>query len=159
MKLIKQLNHGIDLFKTNTKKTVFVSALIAGLMVSSMNIAQARPGEQAFQKLSNIRTSLALMGYSCRDTVGGGYQQQGQTYTIYRELRAGVSYKLVAAGNVHVKDIDILLHDENHGVIATDTSNDAIPIVDVTPKWTGRFHAAVKMHSGKGYSYLMVCYR
>ena len=91
--------------------------------------------------------------------MGGGYQQQGQTYTVYRTLLAGVSYKLVAAGNVHVKDIDITLHDQNHGVIATDTSNDAIPMVSVTPKWTGSFHAKVKMHRGRGYSYLMVCHR
>ena len=68
-------------------------------------------------------------------------------------------YLLIAAGNEHVRDIDILLHDENHNKIATDSANDPTPIVSVSPKWSGKFHARVTMYRGKGYSNLMVCWK
>lgn len=158
MKFTKQLNNATKLIKANGKKTVIAGFLLTSLILSATNIAQAAD-QQAFDKLSKVRLALTLGGYTCRDNVGGGYQQQGQTYNIYRTLYKGVNYRLVAAGNVHVKDIDIVLHDENHNVISKDDANDSIPMVDVTPKWTGKFHAKVKMHNGKGYSYIMVCHR
>jgi hypothetical protein len=158
MKFIKDLNNTISLIKTNGKKITVVSFLFTSLAFSSLNVTHAAD-RQALKKLNNIKTVLLLSGYTCRNAVGGGYLQQGQGYDDYNTLYQGTSYKLIAAGNVHVKDIDIVLHDENHNVIARDNSNDAMPIVDVRPRWTGRFHAKVKMYRGKGYSYLMVCYR
>jgi hypothetical protein len=109
--------------------------------------------------LSNIKTNLELDGYRCKKSLGGRYLQQGQAYDDYNTLYKNISYKLIAAGNMYATDIDIVLHDENHNVIAKDNSSDATPVVDVTPRWTGLFHAKVNMYSGKGYSYLMVCHR
>jgi hypothetical protein len=158
MKFIKSLNNAANLIKATGKKTVIAGFLFSSLILSSANVAQAAD-QQAFQKLAKIKLAMAVIGYTCRNGVGGGYQRQGQTYNVYRTLVKGMNYKLVAAGNVHVKDIDIVLHDDNHNVIARDNSADSMPIVDVTPRWTGQFHAKVRMHRGKGYSYLMVCFR
>jgi hypothetical protein len=158
MKFIKQFNHQMSLIKSNGKRIAMASFLFTSLVLSGANIAQAAD-QQAFEKLAKIKVAMALTGYSCRNGVGGGYQQQGQSYDVYRTLYKGVQYRLIAAGNIHVRDIDIILHDESHNTISRDNSNDSIPMVDVVPKWTGKFHAKVKMHRGKGYSYLMVCYK
>ena len=148
----------VKLIKENSKKTIKIGFLLTALVLSGVNVADASD-KQSFEKLARIKLALTLNGYSCGSKVSGQYQQQGQTYNVYTTLNKNTNYILVAAGNVWVKDLDIVLHDENHNVIARDNSADSIPMVRVTPRWTGRFHAKVKMYRGKGYSNLMVCYQ
>ena len=99
--------------QTTATKTTMAGFSLTSLVLSGMNVAQAAD-QQAFEKLEKIKLTMALLGYSCRNGVSGGYLKQGETYTVYNTLVKGNRYKLVAAGNVHVKDIDIVLHDENH---------------------------------------------
>lgn len=141
--------------------------LMTLLCLSSLLVACSTPAnvsyasdQESLQKLTKLQRYLSSRGgYSCRKYADGMYRRQGDSYTVYTTLHKGNEYLLVGAGNVHVKDLDVLLHDENHNEIAQDDSKDSIPMVRVSPKWTGRFHAKVKMHHGKGYSNLMVCYR
>ena len=74
---------------------------------------------------------------------------QGQTMTYTVTLYRGVSYVLFAAGDENIRDLDIFLYDENGNLIDRDTSNDNIPVVSVTPKWTGSFKLNVRNYAGR----------
>ena len=140
----------------NLKNICFFSLLCLSLTIPINSFSS---DTNALKKLSSFSRSFSARGFTCRNTANGRYLRQGQSYTIYTTLYRENIYRLVAAGNIHVKDIDIILHDENHGLISKDKSADPTPIVSVTPKWTGKFHAKVKMHRGRGYSNLMVCWK
>ena len=71
----------------------------------------------------------------------------------------GNTYYVFAAGDYSVDDLDIILYDENWNEIDKDTQTDALPIVEVSPRWSGTFYVRVKMYSGYGYSNFAVCYR
>ncbi len=62
-------------------------------------------------------------------------------------LRKGKSYKIITACDNDCSDIDLILYDENDNEISRDTSTDSLPIVDVRPKWTGKFKLKVRMYS------------
>lgn len=67
------------------------------------------------------------------------------TVTLYKR----VTYVLFAAGDDSISDLDVYLYDENNNLIDRDTSSDNIPIVSVTPKWTGSFRLLVKNFRGR----------
>ena len=113
----------------------------------------------ALKKLKRYAVDLSRHGYTCRNSASGKYLRQGQSYTVYTTLYRENTYRLIAAGNIHARDIDITLHDENHNIISKDKSVDSIPQVYASPRWDGRFHAIVKMYKGKGYSNLMTCWK
>ena len=47
------------------------------------------------------------------------------------------------------EDLNLVLHDEKGNLISQDDSKDSTPVVEVTPKWTGKFKLAVRMASCK----------
>lgn len=62
-------------------------------------------------------------------------------------LRKGTKYKIVSVCDNHCKDIDLILYDENNNEVSRDTSTDSLPIIDVNPRWSGKFSLKVKMAS------------
>lgn len=66
------------------------------------------------------------------------------TYNI--NLKARTSYKIIALCDKNCQDLDLVLMDENNKEISRDASTDNIPIVEVIPKWTGRFNLKVSMY-------------
>ncbi|MCK5725559.1 MAG: hypothetical protein KAH22_01895 [Thiotrichaceae bacterium] len=140
-------------------KNIAVSVLIAPLLMITGDVSSASSKDASLKKLAALSVFFASKGFSCRNSASGKYLAQGNTYTVYTDLYKENAYILVAAGNEHVKDIDIILHDQNHNVISKDGSTDPIPMVTVSPKWSGSFHAKVKMYRGRGYSNLMVCWK
>lgn len=76
--------------------------------------------------------------------------------TLYKQ----VTYVLFAAGDNSINDLDIYLYDENNNLIDRDTSSDNVPIVSVTPKWTGPFRVLVKNFRGsRGWYHVAVASR
>jgi hypothetical protein len=62
-------------------------------------------------------------------------------------LRSGVEYTFVGACDRDCSDLDLQLFDENGNLIDEDLLRDDVPVVSVTPEWTGRFHVKVIMAS------------
>lgn len=137
---------------------IILAFLLFASSFTYVSIANASD-QESFQKLEVMSALLATKGFQCRNKVDGRYLKTGDTYTTYTTLYSENTYILAAAGNVHVKDIDIILHDENHNTIARDKDRDPTPMVTVSPRWSGSFHAKVTMHEGRGYSNLMVCWK
>lgn len=79
--------------------------------------------------------------------------QKGQNYSTSRKLFKDNHYKIVGFGGVGISDLDIKLYDENDNLIDEDTSNDNVPEVDVSPRWSGKFYIRTSVFSlENGYS-------
>lgn len=115
--------------------------------------------ENSLNVLRHVERVVARKGYVCNSQVYGRHLAQGKHYIIRTTLYSGNHYALIGAGNENVRDIDILLLDENFNVIDRDNSHDALPITEVTPKWSGTYYIGVSMHAGRGCSNVMICRR
>ena len=62
-------------------------------------------------------------------------------------LRTGREYALVGACDNDCSDVDFWLYDDNDNLVDSDTSTDDIPIVRVTPRWSGSFEIRVRMYA------------
>ena len=70
------------------------------------------------------------------------------TYRIHSvTLRAGYSYTLAGACDDDCDDLDLQIFDENGNLIDEDLLEDDIPVVSVSPSWTGVFRVKVIMAS------------
>lgn len=137
-------------------KTILIFLAIASCLSPTLLMSAT---EQSLEKLIKFNAVLSAKGYSCRDSVEGRYLAKNQSYTVNTTLYEENTYTLVAAGNVHVKDIDIVVYDENYNAVIRDTDDDPNPVVLFSPKWSGKFHIKVTMYKGKGYSNLMTCWK
>jgi len=84
------------------------------------------------------------------DTVDLLSEGRAATYTL--TLAAGRTYRIVGVCDQDCDDLDLELRDENGNLISRDQSDDDIPFVDVTPKWTGSFKLKITMERCAGNS-------
>jgi len=125
-----------------------------------MSIATSIATEKrALQKLAVIAVLMEARGWDFRDKASGDYLSEGESYVIRTTLLRGNTYKIIAAGDDSVEDLDIILYDENANEIDRDTQTDSLPVVDVAPKWTGVFYIKIKMYKGSGHSKFVVFYQ
>ena len=156
---IKKSASFISLTGIKKTKIPFYLASVVIVFSSVMNNSDAS-NQESLKKLSQINSNLSSRGYSCSRGGNGIYLQQGSSYVVLTALVKKRDYILVAAGSANVKEMDIVLHDEKHNIIENNNAKDpTTPSVQASPKWTGEFHAKIKMHRGNGYSNLLICYR
>lgn len=67
--------------------------------------------------------------------------------TFSLTLKKGTDYVLVSACDADCSDLDIKVYDENDNEVAQDTTVDDLPMVSVTPRWTGQFRIEITMFS------------
>lgn len=114
---------------------------------------------QSMNRLNELANFIKYeYGVECRGKARGQRLSEGRTYTYSTTLYQGNQYYIFAAGDYSVNDLDITLYDENWNEIDKDTKTDALPVVVVSPRWSGTFHVRVKMYSGYGYSNFAICY-
>lgn len=65
--------------------------------------------------------------------------------TVSVALTATRTYAIVGACDADCTDLDLWLYDENDNLIDSDTGTDAVPVVRVTPRWSGTFSLRVRM--------------
>lgn len=144
------------------KKKVFIGVLSTILFFgaySEISIASDYGCNLGSMKnLAKIKAYAERRGFSCRGRARGlGFLKRGQNRVTLTTLYRGNHYLLIGAGNEHVKDLDLILYDENGNFINSDRKSDALPIVEVHPKWTGRYYIKGHMDSGRGCSNVMIC--
>jgi len=127
------------------------------LALSIPSISYASDAE-SIRKLSLVKTYVESLGAECRGRASGKYLNRGQYYIVQTSLYKHNRYFIVGAGDSTVRDLDILLLDENENEIDRDAGRDPSAIVEVNPRWSGTFYIAVLMYSGHGYSNVMICY-
>jgi hypothetical protein len=128
----------------------FLGSLVLTLVPLSGLSSRALASEDDAEVAAAVRVSYAEnRGYrllhSDVDNLSQG-QAVFYHFTLYRD----VHYVILACGDNRAADIDIYLYDENNNLIDRDNSTDNSPVVDVTPRWTGRFTVVVKMYRAYG---------
>ena len=73
-------------------------------------------------------------GYASSQAFNGGSLEERETGTLRYALKAGERYIAIGLCDEPCKDIDLIVEDENGREIASDTREDAIPIVELAPK-------------------------
>jgi hypothetical protein len=74
-----------------------------------------------------------------------GMLEHGYSRVHNVTLRSGVEYTFVGACDRDCSDLDLQLYDQNGNLIDEDLLRDDVPVVSVTPKWTGPFRVKVIM--------------
>jgi len=139
------------------KKMIAVLCIALSLFASGIVIASDE--ESLYKLASAVAQLMTRADYNTRDTVSGRYLSQGGSYTFRTTLFSGYEYVLIGAGDSTVRDLDIVLYDENWNQLAKDTMTDNVPMITGTPRWNGTFYVKVIMYRGYGYSNVATCYR
>ena len=123
-----------------------------GLLAATLLVALA-PSATAQTYSNQVRAQLdaaeqALRGPGFRPTpdyeIGSLDDGAEESFTL--RLSAEREYALVGACDADCDDMDFWLYDENDNLIDSDTSTDDVPIVRVTPRWSGTFRIRVRMY-------------
>lgn len=69
----------------------------------------------------------------------GAYIRKGKLIDMWRELVGDRQYVFIGGGSESASDVDLAIVDESGKVIASDTDDDATPVVKVTPPRTGKY--------------------
>lgn len=139
-----------------------ISKLVAAgsLLAMGFSFTTLASDQQSMSRLNDVADYMRWeKDLSCRDKASGRRLSNGESYRYSTTLYKGNTYYIFAAGDYDVKDLDIILYDENGNKIDEDKQTDALPIVEVTPRWSGEFVVKVHMYQGYGYSNFAICYR
>lgn len=104
------------------------------------------------------KTDCRTCGYCRGRALSKGYLSEGGSYMLNTTLYRGYDYVIIGAGDDSVEDLDLEIYDENWNLANRDRKTDNLPVVKVSPKWTGRFHIRVKMYEGQGYPNVAICH-
>jgi len=137
---------------------VFVATFFMAATLTIPSIGYASDA-QSMRKLRTVKRYVERRGVDCRNRASGDYLSQGDNYVVRTTLYRQNEYVIIGAGDSSVRDLDILILDENFNEIDRDTKRDSTPIVEVSPRWSGTFYIGVLMYRGSGYSNIMICYK
>jgi hypothetical protein len=128
-------------------KKYYVFVFIALSLLFSGIAFASTPMEQVKEKIAVIKFLGTQNGW--RVTHNDYYDQmnQGGEDSYDFNLEKGMKYTITAVGDKDSNDIDLVLYDENGHEVSRDYKNDGVPVVEVTPRWSGSFSLKVKMYS------------
>lgn len=122
-------------------------ALLALVFAGSASVAEAQTSDVVTRQFDVIVGRLAKNGYRENRSRLSGTLRQGQQTTYTVDLQQGARYLLAAVCDGDCSDLDLALYDDSGNLLDDDTETDDVPIVNVVPRWTGRFRVTVKMHA------------
>lgn len=132
-----------------------VAAVAAGLTVPAGTVsAQDRwvPGKRfeesskrVLKTIQNI-TESTRYGYVDGICFLSAFLQKGQDVKFTRDFEAGVKYAVVGGGDTGTKDLDLYILDENGNEVVKDSLTDNYPVVEFTPRRSGRYTIRMLMY-------------
>jgi len=124
-------------------------ALIPFLVVLGFSSpVSADEGTARLRAAALFTATVIFKGFSEVGRQDADKLSQGQFMRYPVTLYGGERYALFAAGDDSISDLDIHLYDEDGDLVAKDDSLDNVPIVIVTPRWTGRYYLDVVNYRG-----------
>jgi len=145
--------------KNNISKFGAWVVILTCLTILTTPIASYASDAESMRKLRLIVRYLKSEDAGCRDKANGEYLSSGNSYRVKTKLYKGSTYIIAGAGDSTVRDLDIIIYDQNFNKITKDTKTDSTPMVSFSPRWSGTFYIKVKMYSGYGYSNVVICYK
>ncbi|GAA0881049.1 hypothetical protein GCM10009119_40190 [Algoriphagus jejuensis] len=98
------------------------------------------------RQLANAEKLIKSDGYELTHTIIEGSLDESDDENRFFTLQEGWTYKFVLVCDNDCTDIDLCIHDENENSIGCDEDSSDFALAEVTPKWTGRFHALIEMY-------------
>ncbi len=122
------------------KKFLFGSILccLFSLSLTAQDICETQ--------LKKVHSTLILEDYSKTHDFEYEYLDDSETDYFNLSLDSGLDYKIVAVCDEDCSDIDMWIYDSSGNLIDADELDDDTPIVDVTPRWDGKFKIKIKMY-------------
>ena len=124
--------------------------VVAVIAVVAATAGSARAQEQYVQQVRRQLDASKIVaeraGYEKTHDYKIKSLSSGRSDTFTVTLRKGWEYALLSACDNDCSDIDIKVFDENGNSVAEDKAVDALPVVEVQPKWTGEFRIKVTMY-------------
>ncbi len=143
--------------------TVAVLAIVGAMLPQQQQVAQAPAIQpvagsgaaqtpqvdyraQILERLAQVEQAVAAQGYQRIGEPTVGQLRQGQTFNVPATLEAGGAYQIIGVCDNDCGDLDLVLFDQSSNLISEDQLVDAMPVVTVTPQWTGPFTVQARMH-------------
>ena len=132
-----------------------VAAVVVGLTVPAGRApAQDKwvPGkrfeESSTRVLGSIQNITEKTRYGYVDGICflSAFLHKGQDVKFTRDFDAGVKYAVVGGGDNGTKDLDVYILDADGQVVAKDELADNFPVVEFTPRRSGRYTIRVLMY-------------
>ena len=119
--------------------------LTVALLCLASPVAAQAPATQVRSQLDTAKGALRDQGLRPSHSYRLGHLREEGEDTVSVGLSATRSYAIVGACDTDCADLDFWLYDENDNLIDSDTGTDAVPVVRVTPRWSGTFSLRVRM--------------
>ncbi len=137
-------------------KLLWMASIALVFVGSNAKFANAQQGKyltEATIRLVKLINAGNKAGYKLSDdsfSVGGGWIKQGRQNWVPLfniTLRAGRSYRFLAAGDADTKDLDIQVLDPAGNIVAKDVLTAADAIVTYRPARTGKYQIRLRLYS------------
>lgn len=132
---------------THTFHTGRTLVLLAAVLAVAAPASAQQYTQQVVRQLDGAKATLRGEGFAQTHDyeVGNLNDDAEESFTV--NLTGDRNYAIVGACDNDCSDMDFWLYDENDNLIDSDTSADDVPVVRVTPSWTGEFRVRVKMYA------------
>ena len=122
------------------------SAVSLGVSQSAPSAAPApAPTQAAPQPAPEAPQAAAAARFSTGPQTFTGALNAGQSRSYNVGLNANTSYMIVGQCDTDCSDIDMWLYDENGNMIDSDTLDDDVPVLEVTPIRSAQFSVRIEM--------------
>jgi len=131
-----------------TKNAIKAAIALASTVIISTPIVALAGRYQDQIRIQLLGAALTL-GFGNYDLAYDPYidtldRNRSEYLTV--NLQGGTSYALVGVCDEDCQDLDLRLYDENGNLVSSDNSSDDIPVVSVTPSWSGQFQIKATMY-------------
>ncbi|MEF2143822.1 MAG: hypothetical protein V3573_00120 [Desulfovibrionaceae bacterium] len=79
-------------------------------------------------------------GFSVKDDIQIGELGKGKSYYFDTQLATGIDYFFHFQGDTGVRELQLVMFDENWNVVAESTGKGEPASVNLRPEWSGTFH-------------------
>ncbi|MFX0200704.1 MAG: hypothetical protein ACFFCW_31680, partial [Candidatus Hodarchaeota archaeon] len=133
--------------KNNRRKRIrFKVSCIVFIVFSIITLSKVRAQQSIFdylrQALTKIVASATIVNLANYDYVGGNclfgaYLPEGESQSLSSHFEKGVDYYVLGAGDDDIIDLDLALLSTTGEVLQEDTDDDATPILQFMPNYSG----------------------
>ncbi|MEM7572930.1 MAG: hypothetical protein AAF433_08515 [Bacteroidota bacterium] len=97
-------------------------------------------------QLSRITELMVNDNYEKTHDYEFDWLEDDESDNYYIRLSQYYNYKIIAVCDQDCEDIDMKIYDENGKLLDEDVAEDDVPIVELTPRTTGRYRVYLKMY-------------
>lgn len=127
-------------------KNIFLFGTVASILICTPSFGQDYTA-QVKKQLSLVKAAGQSGGWQETHEDKFDNLSQGGANAFTVTLKKGMTYKIIGVCDNDCSDLDMTLYDENNNEISKDQKSDSMPMVEASPKWTGKFYLRTRMYA------------